>query len=94
MQCLAGIGRSGLVGFECAQHRRALRPSVEMILKHPRAIRRRQVWRRQLSDFLDSPLGGVRPVHQMSTCRTELTLGPHVVQIWSRNVRKFERTKT
>ena len=33
----------------------------------------------------DSPHGGVRPVHQKSTCLTQLTLGPRVVQIWSRN---------
>jgi len=31
--------------------------------------------------------------HQKSTCLTESTLRPHVVQIWSRNVRKAERTK-
>jgi len=31
------------------------------------------------------PHGGVRPVHQNLTCLTRLTLGPYVVQIWSRN---------
>jgi len=31
------------------------------------------------------PHGGVRPFHQKSTCLTQLTLGPYVVQIWSRN---------
>ena len=31
------------------------------------------------------PHGGVRPFHQMSTCLTQLTLGPYVVQTWSRN---------
>ena len=30
------------------------------------------------------PHGGVRPFHQRSTYITRLTLGPHVVQIWSR----------
>ena len=29
------------------------------------------------------PHGGVRPFHQKSTCLTQLTLGPCVVQIWS-----------
>jgi len=39
------------------------------------------------------PHGGARPFHQKSTCLTQLTSGPYVVQIWSRNVRKSERTK-
>ena len=30
------------------------------------------------------PHGGVRPFHQKSTCPKQLTLGPCVVQIWSR----------
>ena len=33
---------------------------------------------------------GVRPFHQKSTCLTQLTLGPHVVQIWPRNPQRFE----
>ena len=37
--------------------------------------------------------GGLRPFHQKSTYLTELTLGPYVVQVWSRIVRKSERTK-
>ena len=32
-----------------------------------------------------SPHGGVRPFHQTSTYLTQLTLGPYVVQIRSRN---------
>ena len=39
------------------------------------------------------PHGGVRPVDQKSTCLTQLTLGPDVVQIWSRNGANFEPTK-
>ena len=31
------------------------------------------------------PHGGVRPFHQKSTCLSQLNLGPHVGQIWSRN---------
>jgi len=31
------------------------------------------------------PHSGVRPVHQKSNCITQLTLGPYVVKIWSRN---------
>jgi hypothetical protein len=31
------------------------------------------------------PHGGVRAFHQKTTCLTQLTLGPCVVQIWSRN---------
>jgi len=41
----------------------------------------------------ESPHGGVRPFHQKSTCVTQLTLGPYVVQIWSRHGRNFEPTK-
>ena len=33
------------------------------------------------------PHGGVRPFHQKSTCLTQITLGPYVVQIWSRTPR-------
>ena len=36
--------------------------------------------------------GGLRSVHQMSTCITLSTLGPDVIQIWSRNVRISDRT--
>ena len=39
------------------------------------------------------PHGQVQPVHQKSTCFTQLTSGPSVVQVWSRNVRKSEGTK-
>ena len=42
---------------------------------------------------LCDPSGGVRPFQQKSACITSLTLGPNVVQIWSRNVRISERTK-
>ena len=31
------------------------------------------------------PHGGVRSVHQKSICLTQSTLGPYVVQLWSRN---------
>ena len=34
---------------------------------------------------LAGPHGGEGPVHQQSTCITQFTLGPCVVQIWSRN---------
>jgi len=34
---------------------------------------------------LPLPHGGVHPFHQKSTCSTQLTLGPYVGQIWSRN---------
>jgi len=34
------------------------------------------------------PHGGVRPFHHKSTCPAQLTLGPYVVQIWSRYARK------
>ena len=37
-----------------------------------------------LKDF-NIPHGRVRPSHQKSICITQSTLGPHVVQIWSRN---------
>jgi len=43
--------------------------------------------------FSPSPHGGVRPVHQTSTRLTQLTLGPYVVQIWSRNPPNLEGTK-
>ena len=39
------------------------------------------------------PHGGVRSFHQKSTCRTQSTFGPCVVQIWSRYVQRSERTK-
>jgi len=42
---------------------------------------------------LSNPHGGVRPFQQKSSCLTQLTLGPNVEQLWSRNVRKSERTK-
>ena len=37
--------------------------------------------------------GGVRPFHQTSTCLTQLTGGPCVVQIWLRAVRNVEPAK-
>ena len=40
-----------------------------------------------------NPHGGVRPCHQKSTCLTQLTLGPDMVQIWSRYPQYFEATK-
>ena len=40
----------------------------------------------------EAPHGGVRPFQKKSTCLTQLTLGPDVVHIWSRDVRKFELT--
>ena len=43
---------------------------------------------------ISHPHGGLRPVHQTSTCLTQLTLRPDVVQMWSRNARNFEPTKT
>ena len=33
--------------------------------------------------------GGLRPFHQKSTCLTQLTLGPCVVHIWTRNPPKL-----
>jgi hypothetical protein len=33
-----------------------------------------------------SPHGEVRPCHRKSTCLTQSTLGPYVVQMWSRNL--------
>jgi len=41
-----------------------------------------------------APHRGVRPFHQKSTCLTKLTLGPYVVQIWSRDARNFKPTNT
>ena len=34
-----------------------------------------------------SPHGEVRPFHRKSTCLTQSTLGPYVVQVWSRDQR-------
>ena len=56
------------------------------------------MWELTFAKRLENPFvrdkhGGVRPVHQKATCRTQSTLGPYVVQIWPRNVRKSERTK-
>ena len=39
------------------------------------------------------PHGGARPFHEKATCLTQSTLGPYVVQIWSRHARNFEPTK-
>ena len=36
---------------------------------------------------------GVRTFHKKSTCLTQLTLGPYVVHIWSRNPQHVEATK-
>ena len=38
------------------------------------------------------PHGGLRTFHQKSTCLTQLTLGPNLVQIWSRNTLELRRT--
>jgi len=46
---------------------------------------------RQLSEtgtLSHYPHGRVQPFHQKSTCLVESTLGPYVVQIWSRNTPK------
>ena len=40
-----------------------------------------------------TPHGGARPFHQKTTCLTQSTSGPYVVQIWSRHDRKSERTR-
>jgi len=40
-----------------------------------------------------SPHGEARPVHQKSTCLTQLTSGPYEVQIWSRIPQKSGGTK-
>ena len=45
-------------------------------------------------DELHLPHGGVRPFHQKSTCITQLTLGPCVVQNWSRNTPKSSPNET
>jgi len=42
----------------------------------------------------DYPPGGVRPFRQKSTCPTQLILGPHVVQIWSRNTLELRGVET
>ena len=34
--------------------------------------------------------GGIRPVHQKSTCLTQLSSGSYVVQIWSRSTPESE----
>ena len=39
------------------------------------------------------PHGGVRPFHQKSTCITQLTSGPSMVQIWSRIPQNSGRAK-
>ena len=39
------------------------------------------------------PHGGLRPSHPKSTCLTQFTSGPYVVQSWSRNPRKSEAAK-
>ena len=36
------------------------------------------------------PHGGARPFHRKSTCLTQLTLGPNLVHIWSRNPRMWQ----
>ena len=41
--------------------------------------------------FIKSQL--VRPFHPMSSCLTQLSLGPYVVSIWSRNVQIYGRKK-
>ena len=41
-----------------------------------------------------SPHGGVRPLHQKSTCLTQLSRGPYAVQIWSRNTTESGVNKT
>jgi hypothetical protein len=35
-------------------------------------------------EHLDLPHGGVRTVHQETTCLAQLTLGPQVMHSWSR----------
>ena len=40
------------------------------------------------------PHGGVRLFHQKSTCLKQLTLGTHVLQIWSRYVQNYEPTRS
>ena len=35
--------------------------------------------------LFQQPHGGARPFHQKSTCLTQFTLGPYVLQIWSRD---------
>jgi hypothetical protein len=40
------------------------------------------------------PHSGVRPFHKRTTCFIELTLGPYVLQIWSRNNPECAPNKT
>ena len=37
------------------------------------------------------PHGGMRPFHRKSTCLARLSLGPCVMQIWSRNPQNFRQ---
>jgi len=46
-----------------------------------------------LKNLKKSTFGGVLTFHQQSICITQLTLGPCVMQIWSRYGRNFEPTK-
>jgi len=41
-----------------------------------------------------SPHGGLRPNHQKSSCLTQLTFCPYVVQIWSRSTPESWRNET
>ena len=44
--------------------------------------------------YVYMPRGGVRPFHQKLTCTKQITLGPYVVQIWSRNIPNFGPNET
>ena len=52
----------------------------------PNPLYHRDDWVDRPSDTF--PHGGVQPFHQKSTCLTQLTLGPYLVQSWSRNTPK------
>ena len=59
---------------------RAMRPSLSLA---PPA--RKVSYERGTPVGQQLQFGGVRPLHQKSTCLTQLTSGPGVVHIWSRN---------
>ena len=42
----------------------------------------------------EPPYGGLRPFHQTSTCITQVTSGPYLVQIWSRTTSEFGLNET
>jgi len=102
--CRPGGSKNGCMTTSNAKFRRfvAVETHHDFVMKRGLSLGFERTNSRPLRSFrsfrprkeIVKPLGGVRPFHQKSTCLTQSTLGPNVVQIWSHNTLKLRGNET